>query len=293
MIQNILWSKGPIRDEYSSFSTESTVHPQFIIYKMCNSDSILWIRNTSQKYPSVTDLDVVSNNLDYIKKQVILITSDGDREVPSSYEKSVVDRILKSDKIICWYTQNYDGTIKHRKLKHIPIGLDLHTNRWLINNSIQDKIMYLIQKRREPVDKIKNKIFMDSHLSMTHQERFDLFHQIKRNKHFHFLKEIVSFRNITDMYNIYQFVLSPRGNGIDCHRTWELFLAGCIVITKTSSLDEMFSSNNLPVVILNDWSELLCDDLDKKLELWYEKYSPFTSIDNIYPKMSFDYWIHI
>jgi hypothetical protein len=69
-------------------------------------------------------------------------------------------------------------------------------------------------------------------------------------------------------------------------------MAGCIVITKTSSLDEMFISNKLPVVILNDWTELECDDLDKKLELWYQTYIPYTSIQNIYPKMSFDYWIN-
>lgn len=294
MIDNILWSKGPIRDDYSSFPTECTVNEEYIINRMINSDSILWIRNTSQKFPAVTDLDVVSKNLMYIKNPVILITSDGDRSVPSSYQKEVVDRLLQSDKIIYWYTQNYDGSIHHNKLKHIPIGLDLHTPQWLINNSINNKIMYLIQKRKEqePVNKINNKIFLDAHLFITHPERSALFDVIKNNKYIHFLKQSVSFEMITSMYNKYQFVISPRGNGLDCHRTWELFLAGCIVITKTSSLDDMFISNGLPVVILNDWSELLCHDLDKKLEEWYQKYIQYTSIDNIYPKMSFDYWIH-
>jgi hypothetical protein len=291
MIQNILWSKGPIRDDYSSFPTECSVNEQYIINRMCNVDSILWIRNTSQKFPAVTDLDIVSNNLIYMKKPVILITSDGDRAVPSSYQKSVVDKLLQSDKIISWYTQNYDGSIVHSKLKCMPIGLDLHTSQWLINNSIHNKIMYLIQKRREPINKIKNYIFLDAHLSVTHPERSDLFRLVKNNKHIHFLKERISFQMITDMYINYQFVISPRGNGLDCHRTWELFLAGCIVITKTSSLDEMFISNDLPVVILNDWCELNCDDLDKKLDLWYKKFIKNTTIDHIYPKMSFDYWI--
>jgi len=294
MIQNILWSKGPIRDDYSSFPTECTVNEQYIINRMINCHSILWIRNTSQRFPSVTDLDVVSKNLIYIKKPVILITSDGDRPVPSSYQKDVVDTLLQSDKIICWYTQNFDGSIYDNKLKHIPIGLDLHTPQWLINNSINNKIMYLIEKRRErePINKIKNRIFLDAHLSVTHPERSELFDVIKNNKYIHFLKQSVSFEMITSMYNKYQFVISPRGNGLDCHRTWELFLAGSIVITKTSSLDDMFFSNCLPVVILNDWSELLCDDLDRKLEIWYQKYIQYTSIEHIYPKMSFDYWIH-
>jgi hypothetical protein len=293
MIQNILWSKGPIRDDYSSFPTESIVNEQFIIHRMSNTDSILWIRNTSQKYPNRTDLDIVSNNLIYIKKPVILITTDGDRPVPSSYQKNVVDRLLHSDKIVCWYTQNYDGSVIHKKIKHIPIGLDLHTPQWLINHSIYNKIMYMIEKRKESVDKIKNKLFMDSHLSITHPERKELFDLVKNNKYIHFLRERVSFQNITDIYNKYQFVISPRGNGLDCHRTWELFLAGCIVITKTSSLDDMYTVNKLPVVILNSWSELLCDDLVAKLDQWYNKYIDYTSIEHIYPKLSFDYWIHI
>jgi len=291
MIQNILWSKGPIRDDYSSFPTESTVHKEFIVNRMMNCESILWIRNTSQKYPNITDLDIVSNNLQYITNPVILITSDGDRAVPSSYKKSVVDQLLESDKIICWYTQNYDGSVLNSKLKPIPIGIDLHTPQWLINHSVYNKIMYMIQLRKESVDKIKNIIFMDAHLSITHPERLELLNQTRNNKCIYFLRERVSFQTITDIYNTFQFVISPRGNGLDCHRTWELFLAGCIVITKTSSLDEMYSSNHLPVVILNDWSELQCDDLDKKLELWYQKYISYTTIDHIYPKMTFDYWI--
>ena len=291
MIQNILWSKGPIRDDYSSFPTECMVNENFIIHKMSNADSILWIRNTSQKFPVVTDLDIVSNNLIYIKKPVILITSDGDRAVPSSYRQNIVDKLLQSDKIICWYTQNFDGSIYHSKLKCMPIGLDLHTTQWLINNSIHNKIMYLIEKRRQPINKITNKIFLDAHLSITHPERSSMLNEIKHNKHIHFLKQRISFQLISDMYMNYQFVISPRGNGLDCHRTWELFLAGCIVITKTSSLDKMFTEHNLPVIILNDWSELNCDDLNTKLHIWYEKYIQYTSIDNIYPKMSFDYWI--
>ena len=292
MIQNILWSKGPIRDDYASLPTECTVNNQYIIDRIINCDSILWIRNTSQAFPSITDLDIVSKNLIYIKTPIILITSDGDRCVPSSYQKEVVDNVLQSDKIICWYTQNYDGSIYHNKLKPIPIGLDLHTSHWLINNSVHNKISYLIEKRNTPINKIKNRIFLDAHLSVTHPERAELFHLIKKNKYINYLREHVTFQIITNMYNKYQFVISPRGNGLDCHRTWELFMAGCIVITKTSSLDEMFISNKLPVVILNDWTELECDDLDKKLELWYQTYIPYTSIQNIYPKMSFDYWIN-
>jgi hypothetical protein len=113
---------------------------------------------------------------------------------------------------------------------------------------------------------------------------------LKNNENIFFLEDSKTFEEITSLYNKYQFVLSPRGNGIDCHRTWELFLAGCIVITKTSPLDNMFIENNLPVVILDRWDELN-DNINEKLQVWYNKYILLTTPENIYPKLLFNYWI--
>jgi hypothetical protein len=53
----------------------------------------------------------------------------------------------------------------------------------------------------------------------------------------------------------------------------------------------MFIENSLPVVILQDWNELN-DNLENKLRVWYDKYLPFTSVENIFPKMTFDYWLN-
>ena len=92
------------------------------------------------------------------------------------------------------------------------------------------------------------------------------------------------------MYNKYLFVISPRGAGFDCHRTWELFMAGCIVIVKTSSLDNMYIDNNLPVVILQDWEELN-SDIENKLNIWETKHIQKTTIGNIYPRLMFSHWV--
>jgi hypothetical protein len=52
----------------------------------------------------------------------------------------------------------------------------------------------------------------------------------------------------------FAFVLSPRGGGYDCHRTWEAILLGCIPIVKSSPMDPLY--NNLPVLIIDDWSDI-------------------------------------
>jgi hypothetical protein len=290
-IPNILWSKGPLRTSYSLKPTEMVWSQRGIIDIINSCKDILWIRLGSYSREHISDLDLLSRNLNELDHPIKLITSDGDRSVPSSYNLSTISAILDCPNISVWYTQNYDQTLQHAKLKNIPIGLDLHTPKWLVNNSFDDKIQFIINSRKNNLNKITTQIFCDAHLTISHIERRNMINILKNNTDIVFLKKPVSFEEITKKYNEFQFVLSPRGRGLDCHRTWELLLAGCIVITKTSSLDTMFINNNLPVVILQDWNELN-NNLSEKLQKWYMQYFLLTSIDNIYPKLQFSYWIN-
>ena len=52
----------------------------------------------------------------------------------------------------------------------------------------------------------------------------------------------------------YWFVISPHGNGLDCHRTWEALSLGCIPIVKSSGIDSLY--DGLPVLIVNKWSDI-------------------------------------
>jgi len=61
----------------------------------------------------------------------------------------------------------------------------------------------------------------------------------------------------------YSFVVSPLGNGIDCHRTWEALALGCIVIVKRSPICIVFE--DLPVLIVDEWRDLNAPLLDKTL----------------------------
>ena len=294
--KNIIRSKGPIYNTYSYFDTEYCSKESYIINLIknintnTNTNNVLFIRCGSNK--NIKDLDFFSKNINKLEKPIILITSDGDRDVPSSYNKSVINNILESNKIKIWYTQNYDRSIIHPKLSYLPIGFDLHTPRWFINNNFTDKIKYMISCRiNSPVNKrIDNKVFSDTYNSISHNERRILYNKIKDNKNIDFNPKYKSFIEITKDYNKYNFAISPRGRGLDCHRTWELFLAGVIVITKTSSLDNMYIENNLPVIILKEWDELN-NNLPSKLKKWYKNNINKTSFLNILPKLTFEYWI--
>ena len=99
-----------------------------------------------------------------------------------------------------------------------------------------------------------------------------------------------NYKNIFHEYAKHRFVLSPRGNGLDCHRTWEIFLLGSVVITESSSLDEMYIKNDLPVVILKDFNELN-DITEETLEKWYNQHKDKTKKEIIFKKFNPQYWI--
>jgi hypothetical protein len=51
-------------------------------------------------------------------------------------------------------------------------------------------------------------------------------------------------------------VLSPPGNGNDCHRTWEALYLGAIPIIQKGTLARSISSR-LPILVLDDLREAL------------------------------------
>lgn len=237
--------------------------------------------------------------IENLNKPIILITSDGDRDVPSTYDKKLVKKILSNTKIIKWYTQNYDGSLVHPKLSYYPIGLDMHTQKWLYFSNFDqfksqevlrnNKFNYFLKIRDQTTNK-KNKVLCDSHLSISHPRRKEMFEILKHNKMVDFLKQTVDPLQIMKKYAEYRFVLSPKGNGLDCHRTWEIFLLGSIVITEKSSLDDMYIKNNLPVIILNNFNQL--NDMNyNELEMLWDKNKHKCNKDNILDKFNTNYWV--
>lgn len=79
-------------------------------------------------------------------------------------------------------------------------------------------------------------------------------------------------------------VLCPEGNGVDTHRFWEtLYMGGVPVVTKNPMMESFYST--LPVIQLNDWSELENRSLIE--ELWLK----ITHRSFDFSIMSSAYWI--
>ena len=84
----------------------------------------------------------------------------------------------------------------------------------------------------------------------------------------------------------YAFSISPHGRGLDCHRTWEDLVLGCIVIVKTSPLDLLYEG--LPVVIVQDWNEVTEENLDK----WLIQYHDAFTNPSYREKLTNVYWLN-
>ena len=67
------------------------------------------------------------------------------------------------------------------------------------------------------------------------------------------------------------FIYSPLGMGLDCHRTWEALLMGAIVLLPKSAISHHFLDMDLPVVIINNLSELCSENMDEWLHKAYPK----------------------
>lgn len=48
--------------------------------------------------------------------------------------------------------------------------------------------------------------------------------------------------------------LSPRGNGLDCHRTWEALYLGAVPVIESSVLDPLYA--DMPVIIVRRWEDV-------------------------------------
>lgn len=277
---NFLWSKGlHKKDKYALEHTESHSN-NFDLKK-----DIIWIRMGSSGQKS--DINQFSKMLNKLTSPKILVTSDGDMSIPSELNKDVFNRIISHPNIKVWYTQNYDGIGKHSKLKHYPIGLDLHTPKHGLNNPVK-RINTIIDIRNKSKNTI-NKIFCDLHLSQNkkfNNERKRVYDILKDKKHIDFLNKRISQTEIWENYSKYEYTISTHGNGLDCHRTWEIILLGGTVVTKTSSLDPLFK--DLPVIIVKDWNECTMENL----ALQKDKFRNKMTDEHILKFFTYDYWIN-
>lgn len=273
------WSKGFSRhcdvrgpERYWQAPTESVQDEGFFREHYAAAQGLVWVRLSTQTRDGLlADLDhFVAGALPSINRPFVLVTSDGDICVPSELRAETVSALLNNPWLMAWYTQNHDGS-GGPKLHPLPIGLDLHTPRPFTTPRRLLADLAHIRGIRPALAEQPLRVFCDIGLSLASPQRISAMKALAGCAHVEIIPRRVSQRAIWQRYASYPFVLSLEGNAVDCHRTWEALYLGSIVITKTSSIDPLF--DGLPVVIIQDWAEILDE---RNLQRWLHQYAPLT-----------------
>ena len=163
------------------------------------------------------------------------------------------------------YSQNL--TFKDRKYHFLPIGLE--NDEYYNNGDIKD----FLKLRKIEINKTPRVLFG---FNITNPKRVE----IKKNL------KLLDIADETKGWNSYfyrrillkyMFVICPEGNGIDTHRLWEALYLKTIPIMKKNKISPFIQKINLPILVLNKWTDLLEYDEKKLKKLYSSKKNLFNN----------------
>lgn len=240
--------------------------------------------------------EFIHRYLRHIDFKFVLVTSHYDSDMPTgalaNYEASV---LVSNPNLERWFTQNC--VVNHPKITPIPIGLDYHTiansnpstgHMWGRRESPleQDTTLLVLRSQMTPIETRIPKCYSTCHMFIGRghgQDRIDAMNQVPSSL-LHLEKERVPRETSWKNQMQYAFVLSPHGNGLDCHRTWEALALGCIPVVKTSPLDRLYEG--LPVLIVKRWSDITYEVLMTAVK----ELGPLCTPEHIPEKLTLNYW---
>ncbi len=241
---------------------------------------------TGNSFIDIADsCDAVFCKTDYISiyknnKIKVFITHNSDFHITSEV-------INNGPNFSYWFAQNKD-TINN-KVFSIPIGLEntmLRTSLKSNNGIFSSQVNGALQKTLL-IDKInsydieKNKlVYLNFNPNTFPQERNYVLNKFSNEKWVTHTKDL-SIQNLYFDIAQHKFVFSPRGNGVDCHRTWEALYLRTIPIVKKSIHMNEFS--DLPIYFVDNWDEITEDNLN---EFYSKNRNKLFNLE----KLHYSYW---
>jgi len=228
---------------------------------------------TNISYLQATVVNDFFRRIDEGPGRCIVVSGDDDI-LPS---ESVIRGVLDKPKIIAWFAQNQDLT--HPKCRWLPIGFDFHTKareaRWGKQLSPDEQEEEILSAPRMAFqDRSAEVVVCFSH---SHPERGRARREFRARR----LDSAPLPRDeLLRLYGKSKFVLSPRGWGYDCHRNWEAYAMGCMVIMRRNEISRHYAA--LPnFIVVNKWSQATDALLERESKRYYQ--GPFQ-------ELAWEYW---
>jgi hypothetical protein len=176
----------------------------------------------------------------------------------------------------------------------MPIGLDYHTisndpnHWWKIHDEgskpvEQESVLINLRQSMKPFDERTCKIFSNVHHNLDrYGDRGSAIGALYNQPGL--IENAATFLSRSQTWEKMSncsFVLSPFGNGYDCHRTWEALSLGAIPIVRAKQFKTLFA--DLPVLNVDEWSDVTPELLQNTL---FE----FKQRQFNYEKLTLKYW---
>lgn len=201
-------------------------------------------------------------------KDKILITHNGD----NGATKEILNKFTN---IKIWFAQNV--LTNNKNIIPIPIGLE---NDYIKGQPERKHILYNKSKNNKIPKKM---VYLNCSISTYRKDRESAYNYFL-NKNWCTLKKhgCVNYSTYCDDILDHHFVISPRGNGLDCHRNWEiLYLNRYPIMKKYYGLEKLYE--DLPVLFVDNWYDIDENFLNSALnKIKNTKYN--------YEKLKFSYW---
>jgi hypothetical protein len=257
-------------------------------YDGVRDGELVWVRLTALP-------QFLEEVLPRIRARFALLTGDEDWSMPSHFTRA--REILDNDHVVCWFSQNLDGSDTRGKMFPLPIGIDFHTishrRKWghprATPREQEQELHRLRRAMPSNADRLL-RVHADFHFNMhegrgSGERRATVEAVLRRNASVDFLAQKLPRLQLWREKTRYAFVVSPGGGGLDCHRTWESLALDNIVIVKRSPLDSLYQG--LPVVIVDRWEEIT----EGNLRRWHAQHAGSFAGREMRARLSNQYWI--
>ena len=216
---------------------------------------------------------------------ILVFNTNQDRSWPENSENDDYEVLLEEENIHRVFAGNVRNLSNRTKVKPIPIGLKWQWRSTLLFGEDKEflfqrysqlstsengsKQLFYVPNR---TDTVWMRQMMNSNKRTQNYERNTDALKTARADIPRILEQSAPLSLVTEKVDYFtglkenRFVVSPAGNGLDTHATWEALLAGCIPIVPKSPLDPLFE--DLPVWLIGSWSDVTDASVKKMAEVF-------------------------
>jgi hypothetical protein len=224
------------------------------------------LRNNAIIYCKTDFTPLLFEHLKFSGRKYVLISHHSDYSIDPFRFRD------KPKSIIKWYAIH--TTYKHPDLITIPAGI------WTSEGRAYYQAHHKIQWFKDNIQVLwnneKNTDTVYCNWGDTNPERKKVIEKLEKNVKYKWIHGI-SFKEYCEDMSKHKFIISPNGNGLDNHRTWEALYMGCIPIVIDHYIYDGYP--DLPIIRVNDYSEVTNEILQKALKKEYN-----------YDKLYLEYW---